>query len=195
MGIERLLPDIANRTHKSSLIELIRNKFYRKEDQPVCHEFYNEDKTKRFCFSEVKGTGGFEFLDISLNYFVDDGWISPMEIKTRFSDKEEQIFFLLIEAVADESGADTPPMHVFHFDYETGGQGRTVGWSGWPLGLKNDDTKKTLLDLGFLKSSKLPFFIDFEKTAKEFLFQAKQLDFSPPVLYAKELLKSNQNPV
>lgn len=187
MSIEKFLPDAATAKQKSSFLELIKNKFYREKDKPVSREFYNSDKTKRFCFFETKGEGGFEFLDISLNYFVDDGWFSPMEIKTRWSDKEEQIFFILIEAVADESGADTPPMRVFHFDYETCGLGKMVGWTGWPLGLKDNDTKNLLLDLGFLKSSKLPLLINFEKTSKEFLLQAKQLDFSPPVLYAKEL--------
>jgi len=52
-----------------------------------------------------------------------------------------------------------------------------------------DEERKIAESLGFTHVNQLPEFIDFERTAKEFMLQARKLDFSNPVLYPKELLK------
>lgn len=156
------------------------------ENRPTDREFYNSDKTRKFVFYEWRGEDNFRQLNIHLCIKIGHEWANAMGVMTRWSDKEEKLFGLELDAITD----DFPmPWERFYYDHYTGGLKRKAGMWASSVERLPDDERKMAESLGFIHASKLPQFVDFEKTAKEFMLQAKRLDFSNPVLYPKELLQ------
>ena len=116
---------------------------------------------------------------------VGQKWASPLCVMTKWSDKQEQLFGLELDAITNNS---PEPWEQFYYDFHTGGHKRKAGMWVSSMEQSPESKRKMAESLGFINANELPQFIDFERTAKEFLLQAKRLDFSNPVLYPKELL-------
>lgn len=185
MNIEKFLPNDLNRDETSSLLNRLKNSLLKKVDRPINREFYNEDRSRKFEFYEWRGEDNFRQLNIRLSFKFGHGWSCPMTVMTRSSSKEEQLYGLEIEALTNDPSW---PWEVFYYDHHTGGLKRTSGMRGSSMDQSADEVRKTAESLGFIYENKLPQFVDFEKTAKKFMLQARNLDFSNPVIYPKELL-------
>jgi hypothetical protein len=185
MSIENLLPVEPGKKNIGSIVTRLKNSLIMKETPWIDLEFYNEDRTRRFSFYEFRGENHFRQLNIRLSFKIGVGWLSPMTITTRHSKNEERLFGLEIDSLTEDSSW---PVKIFYFDHHTGGLKRKLGMSAAPMDLPPDEFRKKADSLGIYYSSKLPQFVDFEKTAKEFMAQAKSLDFSLPTIYKKGLL-------
>ena len=186
MNIEKFLPKEMSLRGFAPFLDRIKKSLVKKETPPVNKEFYNSDKSRRFVFDEGRGEDNFRQLDIRLIVKVGDGWARAMSVMTRWSGKEEQLFGLELEAITIDSPT---PWEFFYYDYHTGGLKRKARIWANSMERSADDERKMAESLGFVYASELPLFVDFEKTARQFMLQAKNLDFSNPVLYPKELLK------
>lgn len=187
MGIERFLPKDQIASHRPTMIDRIKNAILRRGDhvdnETPYVEFYNDDKSRRFYFSEWRAENGFKQFNIGLNFKIENGWGGIMKVMTRWSNGEEQLYGLEIDALTDRGSLD-----MFWFDKNTGGLKRRVGQTSFIRDIKGDEVKKIAGALGFLKVEDLPEYVDFEKTATEFLLRAKKLDFSTPTLYPRVFL-------
>jgi hypothetical protein len=187
MSIEKFIPGGLATGHKHSLLDKFRGVLAKMEILPVYKEFYNSDKTRKYIFHEQQGENGFRQLNVKLWFKIADSWSEAMTVMTRWSDGQEQLYGLEIDALTKEK--NDWPFSMYWYDRNTGGLKR---WSGVKTGIMEftpSETRVMAESLGFIREENLPSFVDFEKTAREFLIQAKDLDFSYPVLYPRELLK------
>ncbi len=186
MSIEKFLPDEVVHGSVGKFLNRIKNSLVKKESPPVNKEFYNSDRSRRFEFYEWRGEDNFRQLNIRLSIKFGNGWTSTMAVMTRWSNSQEQLYGLELEALTQDSHW---PWELFYYDHHTGGLKRKAGMWASSMDQSADEERTMAESLGFTYASKLPQFVDFEKTAKEFMLQAKKLDFSMPVIYPKELLK------
>lgn len=148
-------------------------------------EYYNADKTKRFCFMKIGIENDFVALAVSLQYKLGVGWGNIMSVEMRQSNGEQSFYDLRTEVIAQETGW---VMSHFIFDLETGGLKKEMGLYSSSIDLTSAELIEKAEKVGFLRTPDLPQYIDFERTAKDFLLQAKRLDFSIPTIYPKELV-------
>lgn len=187
MSIEKFLPKNVSSKNPLSILDKMKRLLVKKDIFPVHREIYNSDKTRRFNFDEFRDGDISRQLLISLYMKTGgDGWNEAMGIKAMISTGKEQFFGLTLDAIIKESRMS---LESFGYDRHTGGLQRKMGLRFGSVKLEPDENRKIAESLGFIYASDLPQYVDFEKTAREFMFQAKNLDFSNPVLYPKELLK------
>jgi hypothetical protein len=184
MSIENLLP-VPDGIQKVNIIDRLATFIDRSKKENPNREYYNSDKTKRFCFTKVNVDPDLVTLEVNLQYKLGIGWGEIMSIGMQQLKGEQTFYNLRTEAIAQETGW---VLSFFIFDLETGGLKKEMGLYAVSIDLSGPELCKRAEMLGFSKVSDLPQYIDFEKTAKEFLLQAKRLDFSVPVLYQKELM-------
>lgn len=172
---------------KKSLLKRIFNRGLISPEprKPIKLEFFNADRTKRFAFREIQSAPGKTYeLDVSLSYVTNNkGLVEKMQVMTRIEDGI-QYYGIEIYAISEVDNK----LQIYYYNRETGGQKLFSGMTGRQT---PDETKFMIEKLGIIKESDLPEFIDYEKTAIEFLNQAKRLDFdTEPNLYPKELIAS-----
>jgi hypothetical protein len=185
MSIEKFIPDQKPQKGISGLLNKALA-LVRKEMPPVYRVIYNADRTKKFVFNETRGENGFRQLSVSLYFGMGHEWSEAMVVMTRWSDSKEQLYGLEMSAITEDHPM---PWEDFYYDRNTGGLKRKTGMMAKSNERTPDDERKMAKDKGFWCASDLPEFLDFEKTARQFLLQAKSLDFSFPALFPKELLK------
>ncbi|HKZ35991.1 MAG TPA: hypothetical protein VJ242_04765 [Patescibacteria group bacterium] len=191
MTLERFLPE-QPQPKKSLLHRIFKGGLVTPEARKPFHrEVYNADRSKRFLFFEWLGDNNFQQLHVALHYAVSSAWVNKIQVMARWENGKAN-YGVELSVIAKQYG----PEETYFYDKETGGKKRFAGAGGGPAwGLTNAEHKALLEKIGIIHEKDLPDYIDYERTAIEFLNQAKRLDFeTEPKLYSKELIKS-QSPV
>lgn len=189
MSLENYLPR-PDGIQKPNIFERAISIVDRLKKKSPDREYYNADKTKRLCFTKIgSAEDDLMSLEVALQYKLGVGWGEIMSVGMQQLKGKQTFYNLRTEVMVQETGWI---MGFFIFDLETGGLKKEMGLYAASMDLSSTELIKRATKLGFSKVTDLPQYIDFERTAKEFLLQAKRLDFSVPTLYPKELVGDGQ---
>jgi len=154
-------------------------------DDPSYREIYNPDRTRKFIFSESNDDENLSQLNIRLEVQVGISWVEFMGAMWRREDGKEHAYCIEIEArtLREECCEHA----TYRFEYATGAKKTHAGMWGTPFD-EHLHFLPSKTDTPFFHEDALPEYIDFEGTTLRFLRQARNLDFSNPVLVPKPML-------